>query len=41
MSGYSDDVLDQRGALGPRMTFLPKPYSPATLSRKVFEVLQQ
>jgi hypothetical protein len=41
MSGYSDDILGERGGLGPGMAFLPKPFSPATLARKVFETLQR
>lgn len=41
MSGYSDDVLDDRGALGPGMAFLPKPYSPTTLAQKAFETLHR
>ncbi len=41
VSGYSDDVLDERGCLGPGMAFLAKPYSPATLARKMFEILRR
>jgi CheY-like chemotaxis protein len=41
MSGYSDDILDERGALGPGMAFLPKPFSPAALARKTVETLQR
>ena len=42
MSGYSDDILDERGALGPGMVaFLPKPFSPAALARKTVETLQR
>lgn len=41
MSGYSDDILGERGGLGPEMAFLPKPYSPTELARKVTELLRR
>ncbi|HEX4121031.1 MAG TPA: response regulator [Verrucomicrobiae bacterium] len=38
-SGYTDDELTQNGAYEGEFQFLPKPYSPATLGRKVREIL--
>jgi two-component system, cell cycle sensor histidine kinase and response regulator CckA len=38
-SGYADDDITQYGVLEPGMEFLPKPYAPATLVRKVREML--
>ena len=38
-SGYTDDAIAQDGLLEPGAAFLPKPYTPATLSRKVRELL--
>ncbi|CAN0575678.1 unnamed protein product, partial [Laminaria digitata] len=40
-SGYPDDVIANRGVLDEGIEFLPKPYSRATLSQKVREVLDQ
>ena len=34
-SGYTDDAMNQQGVLEPGVAFLPKPYAPATLLRKV------
>jgi PAS domain S-box-containing protein len=39
MSGYTDDVVEQHGIAVPQTTFLQKPFTRATISRKVREIL--
>jgi two-component system cell cycle sensor histidine kinase/response regulator CckA len=38
-SGYTDDAIAQHGVLEPGIAFLPKPYAPDTLARKVRAML--
>jgi DNA-binding NarL/FixJ family response regulator len=38
-SGYTDETIAHDRALGPGIGFLPKPYTPATLTCKVRELL--
>jgi PAS domain S-box-containing protein len=40
-SGYTDDVIVQRGVLKPGIAFLAKPYAPADLVAKVRSVLDE
>jgi signal transduction histidine kinase/ActR/RegA family two-component response regulator len=40
MSGYTDDAIIDRGMPESSLPFLPKPFAPADLARKVREVLQ-
>jgi signal transduction histidine kinase/CheY-like chemotaxis protein len=41
MSGYTDDALAHHGVLDEGLSFLEKPFSPARLSHKVRDVLNQ
>jgi CheY-like chemotaxis protein len=40
-SGYTDDTIAQHGVLEPGVEFLAKPYTHATLARKVRELLDE
>ena len=39
MSGYSENVIAERGLLGQGVSYIPKPFSPNGLARKLREVL--
>jgi response regulator RpfG family c-di-GMP phosphodiesterase len=40
-SGYADEAIAQHGVLETGGEFLSKPYTPATLARKVREMLDE
>jgi FixJ family two-component response regulator len=41
MSGYTDDAIVHQGVLDEAANFIQKPFGPASLARKVREVLDQ
>jgi two-component system cell cycle sensor histidine kinase/response regulator CckA len=41
MSGYADDEIVRRGLLGPDQPFIQKPFTPATLVRRIAELTEQ
>ena len=40
-SGYADEAIAHHGVLEPGIDYLPKPYTPATLTRRVREMLDR
>jgi two-component system cell cycle sensor histidine kinase/response regulator CckA len=41
VSGYTDNIIEERGMLSPGTAFLQKPFSPRHLAAKVREVLDE
>jgi FixJ family two-component response regulator len=41
ISGYTDNIIAERGMLAPGTAFLQKPFSPRHLAAKVREVLDE
>jgi FixJ family two-component response regulator len=41
VSGYTDNIIAERGMLAPGTAFLQKPFSPRHLAAKVREVLDE
>jgi DNA-binding NtrC family response regulator len=41
MSGYTDDAIVHHGVIAPGIELLEKPFTPATLAKKVSDVLDQ
>jgi DNA-binding response OmpR family regulator len=41
MSGYTDDAIVHHGVMAPGIELLEKPFTPATLAKKVRDVLDQ
>jgi two-component system cell cycle sensor histidine kinase/response regulator CckA len=39
ISGYTADIIGHQGILEPGVAYLPKPFSPEALARKVREVI--
>ena len=40
-SGFTEDAMTRSGKLEEKVEFLPKPYGPATLARRVREMLDK